>query len=63
MSAGIDDTAIMIGDARGEWPAFPSWRHVYVQDVDASYRRALEAGGVKDPAGATWWIATQDESS
>jgi PhnB protein len=73
----IDDTVVMIGDAGGEWPALHSWLHVYVQDVDATHRRALEAGGVsvqepqrkdgdpdrrggvKDPGGNTWWIATQ----
>ena len=73
----IDDTVVMIADAGGEWPAFPVWLHVYVPDVDASYRQALEAGGVsvqepqrkesdpdrrggvKDPGGNTWWIATQ----
>ncbi len=73
----IDDTVVMIGDAGPQWPAFHSWLHVYVKDVDATYRRALEAGGVsvqepsqregdpdrrggvKDPAGNTWWIATQ----
>ena len=36
----------MIADAGGEFPAFPSWLHVYVPDVDATYQRALEAGGV-----------------
>jgi uncharacterized glyoxalase superfamily protein PhnB len=73
----IDDTVVMIGDAGGQWPAFPSWLHVYVEDVDATYRKALDAGGVsvqepeqkegdsdrrggvKDPGGNTWWIATQ----
>jgi PhnB protein len=73
----IDDTVVMIADASGEFPAFPVWLHVYVPDVDATYQRALEAGGtsvqepsraeaepdrrggVKDPAGNTWWIATQ----
>jgi uncharacterized glyoxalase superfamily protein PhnB len=75
----IDDTVVMLADAGGEFPAFPAWLHVYVPDVDATYQRALEAGGisvqepvqkegdtdrrggVKDPAGNTWWIATQVE--
>lgn len=73
----IDDTVIMLADAGGKWPAFPVWLHVYVPDVDATYQRALAAGGVgvqepqqregepdrrggvKDPAGNTWWISTQ----
>ncbi|MGH2541169.1 MAG: VOC family protein [Ardenticatenaceae bacterium] len=72
----IDDTVVMIADGGGEVPAFPIWLHVYVPDVDATYQRALDAGGiavqepqqkddpdrragVKDPAGNTWWIATQ----
>lgn len=72
----LDDTVVMIADAGGDFPAFPIWLHVYVPDVDATYRRALAAGGVsvqepqqkddpdrrcgvKDPAGNTWWIATQ----
>jgi PhnB protein len=73
----IGDTVVMIGDAGGEWPAIPAFLHVYVDDVDTVYHRALDAGGVsvqapqrkdgdpdrrggvKDPAGNTWWIATQ----
>lgn len=42
----IGDTAVMIGDAGDEWPAIASFLHVYVEDVDAAYRRALDAGGV-----------------
>ena len=75
----IDDTVIMLGDAGEGWPAMPSNLHVYVDDVDAAYRRALAAGGestqeperrdgdpdrrggVKDPGGNTWWIATRVE--
>jgi PhnB protein len=41
----IDDTIVMIADAGGEFPAFPVWLHVYVPDVDATYQRALAAGG------------------
>ena len=72
----IDDSIVMIADGGGDFPAFPIWLHVYVPDVDATYQRALNAGGVsvqapqqkddpdrragvKDPAGNTWWIATQ----
>lgn len=42
----IDDTVVMLSDGGGQFPAFPVWLHVYVPDVDATYRRALEAGGV-----------------
>ena len=42
----IDDTVVMLGEAGGEWPAVPSHVHVYVRDVDASYARAVSAGGV-----------------
>lgn len=42
----IDDSVIMIADASGAHPAFPAWLHVYVPDVDATYKQALEAGGV-----------------
>jgi uncharacterized glyoxalase superfamily protein PhnB len=75
----IDDTVVMVAEAGENYPAFPAWLHVYVPDVDATYLRALDAGGisvqeparregdpdrrggVKDPAGNTWWIATQLE--
>lgn len=73
----IDDAVVMLGQAGGEWPAVPASLHVYVADVDQTYRRALAAGGepvqepeqrdgdpdrrggVRDPAGNSWWIATQ----
>jgi uncharacterized glyoxalase superfamily protein PhnB len=72
----VGDTVVMIADAGANYPAFPAWLHVYVKDVDAAYKKALEAGGtsvqapvrkedpdkrggVKDPAGNTWWISTQ----
>jgi PhnB protein len=40
----IDDTVVMIADGADGWPPVPSYVHVYVADVDAIYRRALEAG-------------------
>jgi uncharacterized glyoxalase superfamily protein PhnB len=74
-SLTVGDSVVMLGGAGGDFPGFPVWLHVYVPDVDATYRRALargaesvqepsekgdgdRRGGVKDPAGNTWWIAT-----
>jgi PhnB protein len=47
----IDDTVLMIADSGDAWPALPSHVHVYVADVDATYRRALDAGAesVQEP--------------
>jgi PhnB protein len=47
----IDDTVVMLADASGDWSSVPASVHVYVADVDATYRRALEAGAapVQEP--------------
>ena len=47
----IDDTVVMIADAAEGWPAIPSHVHVYVSDVDATYKRAIDAGAtsVQEP--------------
>lgn len=47
----IDDTVIMLADAKADWPPARAHVHVYVPDVDAVYRRALEAGAtsVQEP--------------
>jgi PhnB protein len=43
----IDDTVIMLADpVPPDWPAIASHVHIYVRDVDASYRKALAAGAV-----------------
>lgn len=43
----IEDTVIMLADSvPPEWPAVPAYVHIYVRDVDATYRRALAAGAV-----------------
>jgi uncharacterized glyoxalase superfamily protein PhnB len=42
----IDDTVVMIADATPDWPTVEAHVHVYVADVDESYRRAIGAGGV-----------------
>jgi PhnB protein len=47
----IDDTVVMIADGAEGWPPIPSHVHVYVNDVDATYKQALEAGAesVQEP--------------
>ena len=74
----IDDTVVMLADGAPGWPHQPASVHVYVPDVDATYKLALEfgavsvqepvkkqdedkRGGVRDPGGVTWWIATKVE--
>lgn len=42
----VNDTVVMIADASGAYPAFPVWLHVYVPDAQATYKKALAAGGV-----------------
>jgi uncharacterized glyoxalase superfamily protein PhnB len=70
----IDDTVVMLADGSEGWPPQPGHVHVYVADVDDTYRRALDAGAtsVQEPVqkgdqdkrggvrdgGTTWWIAT-----
>lgn len=74
----IGDSTIMVADAQGPWQPTTAAIYVYVADVDATYRKAVAAGGtsamepadqfygdrhggVKDPFGNFWWIATHIE--
>ncbi len=47
----IDDSIIMLADKSPDWPAVEAHIYVYVADVDAAYRRAIEAGAapVQEP--------------
>jgi uncharacterized glyoxalase superfamily protein PhnB len=75
----IGDSIVMLGQARDEWKPRPATVYLYVEDVDAVYQRALQAGarslqevkdqfygdrsgGVVDPAGNYWFIATRKEN-
>ena len=43
----IEDSVIMLADpAPPEWPAYSANVHIYVRDVDATYRKALDAGAI-----------------
>jgi uncharacterized glyoxalase superfamily protein PhnB len=47
----IDDSVVMLADGMEAWPPMPAYVHIYVPDVDQTYRRALEAGAtsVQEP--------------
>jgi len=77
-SVRIGDSMLMLTDGGGEWKPMPASLYLYVNDADATYKRALAAGatsvmepvtqfygdrqgGVKDPSGNIWWIATHVE--
>ncbi len=53
----IDDTVVMLADGAEGWPPIASHVHIYVADVDATYRAALDAGAesVQEP------VQKQDE--
>ena len=72
----IGDSKLMMCDATEQHPFAPATFYLYVQDVDETYRLAIDAGarsiaepenmpygdrhgGVVDPAGHRWWIATR----
>ena len=48
----IGDSVVMLAEAGEQWPAMPGGIHLYVDDCDATYRRALEAGAtsLQEPA-------------
>jgi len=74
----IGDSIVMMGTPMGDWKAQPCSLYLYVEDVDAVYERAIQAGGtsvkepadqfygdrtggVIDPSGNYWGIATHVE--
>lgn len=48
----IGDARVMMGEPTGDMPPLPAMLYVYVEDTDATYARALAAGGesVMEPA-------------
>ena len=41
----IEDSMVEMGEANEQWKAMKASLHLYVPDVDAVYKRAMEAGG------------------
>jgi len=70
----INGSTIMFCEATEEWKAQPANLFVYVENADASYKKAIDAGattimelndqdygrtcGVQDPVGNVWWITS-----
>jgi len=70
----IGESVIMFAEATEQWGAQTGGLFVYVEDADATYRKALEeggtsimepadqeygrSGGVSDPCGNSWWITS-----
>jgi PhnB protein len=71
----VGDSVVELGDANPEWKPMTAGLHVYVEDADAAYHKAIAAGatslyepadmpygersgGVMDPAGNHWYLAT-----
>jgi PhnB protein len=52
----IGDSILMLGEGTKECTAMPSSFYVYVQDADATYREALNAGGesLEGPTDQFW---------
>lgn len=48
----LGDSVVMMGEGGGQWKPMPAALHLYVEDCDATYKRALEAGAtsVREPA-------------
>jgi uncharacterized glyoxalase superfamily protein PhnB len=74
----IGDSMVMMGEPQDPWKPVPAVIFLYVNDVDAAYQRAIQAGatslrepadqfygdrmgGVQDPSGNQWWVATHIE--
>lgn len=52
----IGDSVVMAFDSKEGWPETPAFLRLYVEDCDASYQQALEAGGtsVTRPTDMPW---------
>jgi len=52
----IGDSVVMMFDAKKEWPDTPAFLRLYVDDCDATYRQALDAGAVSvtKPTNMPW---------
>lgn len=75
--AQIGGCTIMFSQSRDQWKPATGNMFVYVEDADATYKKAIDAGattvmemadqdygrsgGVTDPHGNVWWITSVSE--
>jgi len=75
--AQIGGSTIMFSNSREQWKAATANMYVYVDDADATYKKALDAGatnvmemadqdygrsgGFIDPYGNVWWVTSVPE--
>ena len=52
----IVDSVVMCFDGKPDWPPTPAFLRLYVEDADATYQQALDAGGtsVTRPTDMPW---------
>jgi PhnB protein len=52
----VGTSFLMMGGATEQWPAMPASFYLYVEDADATFDRALQAGGtLMMPMGDQFW--------
>lgn len=52
----LENTLVMLFDSRAGWPATPAFLNVYVEDIEATYKKALEAGATSVTDITTLWF-------
>jgi PhnB protein len=52
----IGDSVVMMGETTGDVTSFPAMLYLYLEDADAAYRQALEAGAIslQEPVDETY---------
>lgn len=58
-SVKIGDSCVMLGEMMSDCQPMPAALYLYVDDVDATYQRALQAGATSEmePTNQFWGIA------
>ena len=57
----VGTSMVMLGSAHDQWKARPANFYVYVEDVDAIYKKAVAAGGksISEPENSVLWRSSR----